>query len=993
MKVRKGKKSDNHVDEDDEVQHAPEPQVEDDEYNLQRGIQISLESLQEHGQAHVSRVAIHEPTSVSTQKLPDAEGKGKGIATDEQAAQSLLDLQQPKKKSTTGHYIFQKRTPITQEASTGPSTQPQDDTSVNLVHDTPFLADAETSADTEKSNSEADTKILNVGEEQGKDVSNMVALKERTIKLDEGRAGSNPVHENLKLITEEQVNIENPLSSSGTLSSMKNLEDAFTFEKRSTDFKQKHQLQDKTMKALASRVYKLEHHDLYLKIDKQVNEVVKEAMFESGSYKSHLNHTTLYDALEVSMQRDNNDELHEALATSQKRRSWKTSDTIEAPSRSSKKKHASPPHVNDDPIPYDMHLSESEDTSASYLSKIKTRLDWLKPLPKEEEPKTLEPEWVIPTNDLPKTKHNWADALAKMYKDLEEKKLLWKIRDMGSFIKWYYKQIRKSKVVKADLEGQAYKTVSPFHKNNISFQFHMEECHLLKAAYYLDFGLEELVPSLWTESESAYDISSAYGISQWWFKRKELYITRHSAPSDRRAVRSNMRILSVVSLKTFSRYSYTYLKEIVLRRADYKEYKISKAGFKIYIRMILKTCTYFIFNARSTTYLEQTKFPYPPPLTYGLGTSSSDNGSKSENKRIVPTEMEPGLEQTQQGSSHEVSGDGGNSQGVDACTSKGERSADLKDIFISLEGNDFYNNPQEVSNHNGRYGVSVPALTKDHKNKIQYAYPEEGNTPYSSYMGINILEDIKRGPYSKKPPIRHVLDLRSVGTEFPAIVFNDSLTSNETPSFKPTFSYKIIYTNDLKTDSKIDNEKVNKPLFPSLEPSVSCIDDLDFFKGVENEFSAIGYNDALTSKLDFSTEPTLCPQHINKFDLKYETSLSEYDEVEQSILKFNDIFPFNTVYPDDLKSDKGNDDNEIDMIQSLGNLFVSFGILFDPKRYYKHGDCTRMLGRPRYGYGKNHKEKAKTRQERTRDCEEYSKAGSEDIFVLKSQTKSPKAQQ
>nr|GEW69357.1 hypothetical protein [Tanacetum cinerariifolium] len=77
----------------------------------------------------------------------------------------------------------------------------------------------------------------------------------------------------------------------------------------------------------------------------------------------------------------------------------------------------------------------------------------------------------------------------------------------------------------------------------------------LKAAYYQDFGLKQLVPSLWTESESAYDISSTY-------------------------VRSYVRILSVVSLKTFSRYRYTYLKEIVLRRADYKEYKISEADFK-----------------------------------------------------------------------------------------------------------------------------------------------------------------------------------------------------------------------------------------------------------------------------------------------------------------------------------------------------------------------------------------------------------------------------
>ncbi|GJZ55110.1 hypothetical protein Tco_0610303 [Tanacetum coccineum] len=102
----------------------------------------------------------------------------------------------------------------------------------------------------------------------------------------------------------------------------------------------------------------------------------------------------------------------------------------------------------------------------------------------------------------------------------------------------------------------------------------------LKAAHYPDFGLEKLVPSLWIESEREYDISAAYGITHWWFKRKEFYITRHSAPFDRRVVRSHLQILSVVSLKTYERYGYTYLKEIVLHRADYKEYKISESDFK-----------------------------------------------------------------------------------------------------------------------------------------------------------------------------------------------------------------------------------------------------------------------------------------------------------------------------------------------------------------------------------------------------------------------------
>ncbi|GJW31794.1 hypothetical protein Tco_0051826 [Tanacetum coccineum] len=37
------------------------------------------------------------------------------------------------------------------------------------------------------------------------------------------------VHESLKHTDEEHVHLENPLSSSGTLSSMKNLDDAFTY--------------------------------------------------------------------------------------------------------------------------------------------------------------------------------------------------------------------------------------------------------------------------------------------------------------------------------------------------------------------------------------------------------------------------------------------------------------------------------------------------------------------------------------------------------------------------------------------------------------------------------------------------------------------------------------------------------------------------------------------------------------------------------------------
>ncbi|GJX83046.1 hypothetical protein Tco_0332527 [Tanacetum coccineum] len=77
------------------------------------------------------------------------------------------------------------------------------------------------------------------------------------------------------------------------------------------------------------------------------------------------------------------------------------------------------------------------------------------------------------------------------------------------------------------------------------------------------------------------------------------------------------------------------------------------------------------------------------------------------------------------------------------------------------------------------------------------------------------------------------------------ILFDDFDDEDYTVVFdKNSFSYKIISTNDLKTDSENDNEKVNMPSLPSLEPAISCFDDLDFFKDFENEFPAIVYNDA-----------------------------------------------------------------------------------------------------------------------------------------------------
>ncbi|GKE51850.1 hypothetical protein Tco_1487006 [Tanacetum coccineum] len=256
-KVRNVKISLQLVDEPDEeqAQPEPEPQGAGEEYDVERASQMSLESFQAHGQAHVGGVAIREPV-----------------------AQSLLELHTPMKTRTTDQYIFQRRIPVTEKASTGPSAQPEDDASANITCDTPSPIDAETGADIDKTNSEGDTEILNIGGEQGEDVANKEDLEGKTAEIDEGQAGSDPgktpesrplpeyvhmeedqagpnpglshvalagpdpepmhddfvatvypqVHESLKHPDEEHVHVENPLSLTGTLSSMKNL-DAYTY--------------------------------------------------------------------------------------------------------------------------------------------------------------------------------------------------------------------------------------------------------------------------------------------------------------------------------------------------------------------------------------------------------------------------------------------------------------------------------------------------------------------------------------------------------------------------------------------------------------------------------------------------------------------------------------------------------------------------------------------------------------------------------------------
>nr|GEV84429.1 hypothetical protein [Tanacetum cinerariifolium] len=297
----------------------------------------------------------------ATQPLLVVEGKGKTIVTKEQDAHSLLALHTPKRKSTTDQFIFQRRTPTIKVSSSRPSAQAQYDTSANIVRDSPSPADAETGVASEKTNSRGDTEILQIDEEQGKDVDEQVNLEEKTDELDQSQAGSDPDELEKPNVKAEVVSMVTvpvyqasfivlPLSTPVPVIDLSppkptsSTTQALIFTVTTTTLPPSPQQQSTTK----SEVFTLELRDLPHKIDetvcKSMREVVDVAlraplrdrfrklpeaymkkilhqrMFETGTYKSLFEHVALYEALEASMERANMDEFLTEMDKSHKRR-------------------------------------------------------------------------------------------------------------------------------------------------------------------------------------------------------------------------------------------------------------------------------------------------------------------------------------------------------------------------------------------------------------------------------------------------------------------------------------------------------------------------------------------------------------------------------------------------------------------------------------------------------------------------------------------------
>ncbi|GJW71390.1 hypothetical protein Tco_0128307 [Tanacetum coccineum] len=615
----------------DEGVLADKPRIEDVEADIiQKVMEESLKDAYPTPRGPLPPVVIREPESGKFQPLPEVPGKGKAKVSDEQVARDLLTLQTPKRRSlsasdtesdeevppvvTSGAQNEGQAGPnlgIQDEGQAGPhpgdnlEPQPQ---STPIVHVGPNLEHTDVEA-TDASNQprpeqmdEGSTGTLSSLQHLAKDLSfGDQFFNDKPSDADNEKTTAETKAESMVSVTIHQDTSAIPLMSSLAMQA--------PLQERFRDFP------EADMKA-----------------------ILHNRMWESKSYQTHEDHMMLYEALEKSMARDNNDQLLSNLPKARKKKkkiqdSPKTSSGSPPPplpllsppagpygtsgafgASSSLKKASSAKHVAwtttdtrnkpsissilaellmDDDTTADEHAysSSGDDIGRDHIPTVNLRQSWWKPLT-EDRPGTLEPAWSIPSSDLTVPTNNWASALKSTYAPPPENSLLAQTGDMVTFMDWYCKKQGISELSQKDLEGHAYEIVKVFHPGVIHLQFQMEECHKLltdqvddailgynvskplplggdpgyvtiqpdfffnkdleylrysrkigrhalsiskmKAAYYPDVGLEQMVPDqMWIEEECKYDVAAMYN----------------------------------------------YMKKIVLHRADLKEYVIAEMDF------------------------------------------------------------------------------------------------------------------------------------------------------------------------------------------------------------------------------------------------------------------------------------------------------------------------------------------------------------------------------------------------------------------------------
>nr|GFA15541.1 hypothetical protein [Tanacetum cinerariifolium] len=592
---------------------AEEPQVADEDADYQKAVEESMKDAYALPKGLLPPVVIREPESGEYQPLLEVPGKGKTNVTKEQVTHDLLSLQKHKKTSPTDQYIFQRRV-FEPTRSSGHDESPyallgQSD---NEEESKKVMLRAEEGGQDKDADKNAETEVesmVNVTIQQA--LSSISLMTSPIIDLT-SRPESPKEHQQLKATTTDTTTTttttlpppQAPQQSTIEAMMMKHiveLEHIMAVSEVVTN------VVDWAMQApLRNHFRDLPEADM--------KEILHQRMWESNSYKSHEDHMQLFEALEKSMNRDHYKELVQDLAEACNKRK-KSHEQSKTPPRSPSHQPPPPPlpagpsgalgalrasglaqmppsppppsstnqessskgsatpspsktaalaeyqawtttdirlspsisltlaylEMDEDMSPDEqVQSSDDEDIGSAHIPTVNLRQGWWKCF-EEELPTTSEPAWSIRSSDVPVLTNNWASALASYYSPPPKDSLLAQTGDITTFMDWFHKRRGITELKPQDLKGR---------RPALSIS-------KMKATYYLNVGLEKMVPDqLWIKEECKYDIAAMYAQSG------------HTCES------------SVLYELKFFMYRYDYMKKIVLCRADLNEHVIAERDFK-----------------------------------------------------------------------------------------------------------------------------------------------------------------------------------------------------------------------------------------------------------------------------------------------------------------------------------------------------------------------------------------------------------------------------
>ncbi|GJU01125.1 hypothetical protein Tco_1111463 [Tanacetum coccineum] len=329
-------------------------------------------------------------------------------------------------------------------------------------------------------------------------------------------------------------------------------------------------------------------------------EILFKMMMSSKSYERHPTHKSLYDSLLESIFVDENDMDRLAIDPASQRKQGDKSKSSKKSSTSKESSKGYTPPKTSKTGKY-VHAEETIEEATHEVA-----------MDQPPRPLTLDPKWNTVHTISDEPEQTWfKDPIHAEKPPLTFDELMATPIDFSNFA---MNRLKIDNLNQEVLLGPVYNVLKGTCQSSIKLEYNMEECykaltdsldwenpegdrcpfdlskplplkgcpdHLTVAAEYffnndleyLKSGSEERNPV-----KVGYNNNAALGIAHWGYGHKLWYISEINkfSPHD---VYSTLRILSVASIQVEKLLGYGYLKEIVVRRADQRLYKLKEGNF------------------------------------------------------------------------------------------------------------------------------------------------------------------------------------------------------------------------------------------------------------------------------------------------------------------------------------------------------------------------------------------------------------------------------